>query len=268
MYMLVDEDSLDAITVESAGGPLILEYRTEQERDQNATPTVKMTMWPLPPLPVPREIVNSNRALAQSSVQGFYLLPVVDGRYWWQFRNVGEISAEDFSGGAQDVLDYLLTRVDEDIAIEELHSEYDLAPDVSSNNYECVADVLDSVAWQLGLTLVPNMTTAEHAAVDTGDKFVLLDPDTSQLIHTDNTTGRGGLEGLGLGEKLGTPLGILGDEIDYRGGLMLPAACDAFELSADSGIGLKKLRAAVLQQEKIIPAAQAIFVVVHHSVPN
>jgi len=237
MLMLVTESDQSAIYSEAGTGPLILQYRAERREDMafvdsqgNPVPanhkTLKMTMWPLAAIPLTTKIVNSNQVAAGSLREGAYLIPLVDGRYWWQFRNVGAISEETFANCAA-MLTYLTSRVDETVTIKNLHADYDkILPDVLENDQENLAVVLESVAGQLGLTVVPDMTVAGHASPTSGSKFALLDSAASAVIHAGHLAGLGSLDGAGGSEDISVPVPVTGDEFETDSSLQLPAKAE------------------------------------------
>jgi hypothetical protein len=242
-YLLATDSQKAAIYAEAGLGPLILNYRSEVSSHRyNASgsfvssddrPRVLLTMWALPPLPIPPVIINTRE---NSLAQGFWLIPIVDERYFWQFQNTGLISEEDFTAVESAttstlLLEYLFSKTTSGTAgftILDLHADYDdFLPDVQTdNNYEPLAPFLESVAAQLGLTIVPNMTWADHQAPTSGKKFALLDPAKSLALHADNMNGVGTLEGSsGSGstaEDIGVPSLILGDQFQTQPGIMAP----------------------------------------------
>jgi hypothetical protein len=247
-YLLATDSQKAAIYTEAGLGPLILNYRSEVSSHRYNTsgetvrsddrPRVLLTMWALPPLPIPPVIINTRE---NSLAQGFWLIPIVDERYFWQFQNTGLISDEDFTAiegyraGSTTtstlLLEYLFSKTTSGTAgftILDLHADYDdFLPDVQTdNNYEPLAPFLESVAAQVGLTIVPNMTWADHQEPTSGKKFALLDPAKSLSLHADNMEGVGTLEGsLGSGsttENIGVPSLILGDQFQNQPGIMAP----------------------------------------------
>tara|TARA_R110002110_G_scaffold412840_2_gene639303 strand:+ start:8288 stop:9823 length:1536 start_codon:yes stop_codon:yes gene_type:complete len=230
MMMLVTEDDKDVIYTAAGTGPLILQYRAEKRdeaayRDSDGNPveatrkTLKMTMWPLAAIPLTTKIVASNRVESKSLREGAFIIPLVDGRYWWQFRNVDAIEDEEFADPSA-MLTYLTGRVDETVTVQSLHADYAVLPDVQDNNFESVAIVLESVASQLGLTVVPDMTSADHASPTAGSKFALLDAAASATIDANHLSGKGALDGS---EDIAVPAPMMGDRFETDSGAKLPA---------------------------------------------
>jgi hypothetical protein len=231
MCMLVTGTQKEALYTEAAGGPLTLQYRTEKRSEVGARRTIKMKMWPLQALPISPEIVNSNREHVtfdprfgeaasvaagldtSSRPESLYLIPLVDGRYWWQYKDVGQISEQDITTPTE-LVNYLIGRSGSGISTLIIHPEYDKVPAVLDNDGENLAVVLDSAAWQLGLTVCPNME-------EDGATFVLLDGERSGIIHSDNMAGQNRVIAEEA-EDIGYPVGVMGDELDP--GLITSAA--------------------------------------------
>jgi hypothetical protein len=237
MLMLVTEAGKEAIYAETGGAnPLVLEYRSEKRSEAEYTDetgtlipadrkTLKMSMWALPPIPLTTRQVNSNRLSSGSLREGAYLIPLVDGRYWWQFRDVGTISTQSFANPTA-MLTYLTGRVIEDVTIQTVHADYTLVPEILENDKENLGVVLDSVATQLGMTVVPDMTCAGHATATAGSKFALVNTAGSQVIHTDHLFGYGTLLGQAGGEEIGIPLPVQGDGFEDEPGAGAPASAE------------------------------------------
>jgi len=212
MYLLVTGTMLEAISTELAGGAGVLHVASDRgivREGFAAHEGIKLSVWALPAIPIPHLSVNQNRSSSGNIGDDGYILPVVDGRYFWQFVNTGEMSAETFANPSA-MLTYLTGRVTEDVTIQTLEADYDVLPDVSANDYEPLAPVLDSVASQLGLYVVPDLTPASHSAADSGNKFALLSPAASATIHSSTMAGLGGLDGS---VQVGLPQFVSGDDL-------------------------------------------------------
>jgi hypothetical protein len=234
MLMLVTEGDKEAIYEEAGTDPLILQYRAEK-RDEAASgsvaadrKTLKMSMWPLAAIPLTTKIVASNRATSGSLREGAFVIPLVDGRYWWQFRNVDDFESEEFADPAA-MLTYLIERAPEEITTSALHADYSVLPDVQENNFESLSVVLESVASQLGLTVVPDMTNGAHASATAGTKFALLDATDSAVIDDNHLSGLGALDGS---ENIAVPVPVMGDRFESDSGAKLPGGA---QVQTDEG---------------------------------
>jgi hypothetical protein len=154
--------------------------------------------------------------------QDLYLLPFVDIRYFWQFVDVGELSAVDLETETNsdhipavwNILQHLLDRMSDCAADYQLLSlddtrkqQYSLAPSFAQHNdYENAAVLLDGLCWQYGLAVVHNQVRVPRVAGDLRNQadFGIVSVQESRFIYegteetrADHTGAVNGFAGLG-----------------------------------------------------------------------
>ena len=162
-------------------------------RDPNVKP-FKIWMHPLQPRPLSPRAPAGTATVANSAVEGLWLMPFVDRRYWWQFKSVGKMSAESFSK-ISDVVTFLGLKLDTTIQLTCLNSKYDKIPDIKNNDNENAAIVLETLAWHIGCQLVPetNITTPTGQEETFGRNYSLVSVEESPLIYAKNLEGKIGI---------------------------------------------------------------------------
>jgi len=179
--------------------------------------TIRMTVSPLPPRPVPvRELGDNFPGLIPDEVDGLWLIPVVDARYWWQYKNVGNMSSDyvepedvesppsEYGKKLQepsDLILYMNSLVDERLDWCGQSEYYISMPKIfQENNHENFAVVLESICWYMGGTIVPDFCRFDVLDKDTGEgevlsqtRFVFIDGQSSDVVYKNNETGKLGL---------------------------------------------------------------------------
>jgi hypothetical protein len=91
---------------------------------------------------------------APVNVDGLFLLPVVDERYFWQFRNSGTLAVTNTTQW-EDVYSTLQSQLGVTIAVDSIPGQYQ-QPDIQelSRKYENAAVLLDAVAHSCGQRIV------------------------------------------------------------------------------------------------------------------
>ena len=195
---LVNTTQKDAILAESAANENKLTVRFGSGDNWKPTPsdpegfvpTFTLTMSPLPPRPI-----TPTGTQEQDEIQNCWLIPMVDQRYWWQFMNVGVISAEGFYG-VQDVVDYCTDKVVNtgNLWLTCPNDKYSSLPDIiSSNDYENIGTFIETLAWHIGCQLVPEINETSERSVSLETGFALISVDDSPLIHANNLLGKVGI---------------------------------------------------------------------------
>lgn len=223
------------------------------ETDSETNRTVKLLVHCLPPRPVtPRgrlqddgftSLPGVSRRIEGLENNGYpqasdlFLIPVVDARYFLQFLDVGEMSAEDFTSDAGPHTDtfnagdktsaeliyiYLESLIpaswyggfDGFVKCDDISPKYITPPDwTSTNDYENLGVVLDAFCWQHGLAFVPvvsqTYTTNDGGLVNTSYPFAVVSVDESVVLYRgspDETNNQyGAIRGCGgIGKSVRT----------------------------------------------------------------
>jgi hypothetical protein len=154
-------------------------------------PNFTLTMSPLPPRPM----TPTDFPQASTDIQGMWILPMVDQRYWWQFLNVDLIESAAL-GSIQGMVDYLVGKLNDtaNLTLTCPNPKHDKIPDIATgNNYENVAVVLESLAWHIGCQLVPELNSKSLRDTDVDTGFSLISVDDSEFIHANNLKGKIGI---------------------------------------------------------------------------
>lgn len=111
------------------------------------------TMYPLRPMRI---------SYAPTAAEELWLLPVVDQRYFWQFRNVGDVEVENYTIPSwTDLWDYLrpyVTATGGTFTVDTVSSSYPYPDKVElSRYYENLGVFLDAVAWSIGMRVVADL---------------------------------------------------------------------------------------------------------------
>ena len=154
------KESLDAIlaALDYNGGA----YLNLEEVEHSDARSMSVYMHLLPPRPLSTPDVAADERL--------FLLPLVDTRYFWQFRDAGDLYYFlNMAGGWgwQELIDYLAGRLGESIEIDTIDDSIGSVPSASmesvthgpdliefSRNYENAALLLDAAAWCVGHRIV------------------------------------------------------------------------------------------------------------------
>lgn len=198
----------------------------------------KLLYWmtPLQPMPIsPRDDRLATEAGQDAtSPQGLWLVPMVDSRYFWQFKNVGRFSEENIT-----TIDSLLLSLGsilgDDIQLRCVDGGYtdnNYIPDIlDGNDYENAAMLLETVAWHLGCQVVPGIDrTISERAERTEPWYAVLSTEGSEFACEDNLRGYIGLpectnntagfakpyKGVSH-EFVGVPVLVMGGEYDDQG---------------------------------------------------
>ncbi len=200
------------------------------ETDSETSRTVKLLVHCLPPRPgtprgrlqddgltslpgVSRRIEGMENA-GVPKASDLFLIPVVDARYFLQFIDVGEMSAEDFESDAGPHTDtfnagsktsaeliyiYLESLIpaswyggfDGFVKCDDISPEYITPPDwTSTNDHENLGIVLDAFCWQHGLAFVPvvsqTYTTNDGGIVETKYPYAIVSVDESAVLYRGN----------------------------------------------------------------------------------
>jgi hypothetical protein len=193
--------------------------------------TVKLLVHCLPPRPVtPRGRLQDNGLTSLPGVSrrieglenngypqasDLFLIPVVDARYFLQFLDVGEMSAEDFEsdeGPFSDVFDSgtdatsaeriytyleslipasLFPDLDGFVKCDDINPDYVTVPEWTiTNDYENLGVVFDAFCWQHGLAFVP-VVSQSYGLVDTTPierhyAFAVVSVDESAILYRGN----------------------------------------------------------------------------------
>lgn len=157
----IDGEETDGLTAQK----LIL----DDESSSDAATRVEALMFMLPPRPlsVP-EIAGDFDSL--------YLITLVDERYFWWWRDCGEITVNDVWSW-EDLIVYLAGLGGFDITVDDIEADY-LSPDPDSWNkkYEPIPLLLDAACFNAGLRLVRRTTGGIRA----------MNVDESEILHKYN----------------------------------------------------------------------------------
>lgn len=196
---LTDDAGKDAILAEAASNDNVLPvefssinpWHPSTSPDGKQLQPLKLWLSPMQPRPLsPRQTNQSTTA-----VSGLWLIPMVDDRYWWQFRNAGDMESAAVTD-AQSLLDHLNEKLGQTIELPCLHPGYNAAPDIANGNqYENAAVVLESLAWHIGCQLVPDLTNTNVRGEDVdGQGYVLTTAEAADHIYSENLAGRIGIQ--------------------------------------------------------------------------
>ncbi len=210
--------------------------------------TVKLLVHCLPPRPVtPRGRLKDDGTTSLPGVsrriEGYenagypvasdlFLIPVVDARYFLQFVDVGEMSAEDFASDTfaspatdtfddatllplEKIVNYLFLKIPTALSgempngffcIDDASPEYKTIPEwIKDNDRENIAVVLDAFCWQHGLAFVPvvsqTYTTSDSGFVETQYPYAIVSVDESAVLYRGNVhetdSQKGAIRGYG-----------------------------------------------------------------------
>lgn len=162
----------------SSRGQLIL----REDGGQNRTVNIRMTLLP------PRKLNDPPDGRAG------YLLPLVDDRYYWQFKDIGNFEVTE-STSWEDVLEQLKDELDlSSMPYEAVATAYGKPDQVElTRRHENAAVLLDAVAACIGQRVVRSIQTGIVR---------LVDANKSDLIMQGNASGwpPGVATGLGVGQ--------------------------------------------------------------------
>jgi hypothetical protein len=155
--------------------------------------TLEIPLYLLPPRPISC-VPNPSAALKSNTL---WLLPLVDVRYYWQWKNFGD---NEVANG--DTWEELITLLEGQLGITltvpEFSDDY-LFPDIVelSRRCETVPVMLDAVAQSLGLRFLRDVNT---------DNYILYSFDSSELELAVNETEFNGAWSQIAGDPFDTPL--------------------------------------------------------------
>lgn len=158
--------------------------------DQNSSTAgagIAVQMHMLPPRPiVHRALVErsaDSTSPVESGAEGLWLIPLVDGRYYWQWKDTGDLDAEGDTW--TELFDKLETALGITLTTDTIASTY-LCPNIYSlrRKYDNAALLLDALAHSVGMRLV----FAWDA--DSGNDALEADPDKYELVGYANTSTR------------------------------------------------------------------------------
>lgn len=116
--------------------------------DDGLQPRFEAELYLLAPRPVTVEIEGA-------AGQRLWLLPLVDERYWWQYKHIEAVELDDEStwelDGDLGLIDALGVEIDEIAAAD---SDYGIPDEELSRAYENAALTLDALAWSTGRRFV------------------------------------------------------------------------------------------------------------------
>jgi hypothetical protein len=162
-------------------------FATLKLSDDGATGTahtVSVQMALLPPRPLTATGGPAGDALDDASYDRLFLIPLVDKRYFWQFKDAGELKIEPKT--APDMTWYALiqhlgAQLEEAIEFDPIDGYQYPDPVELSRAYENAAMLLDVVAWCVGRRVVLGL----------GGTVSLLTPAQSKATHYQNLGGWG-----------------------------------------------------------------------------
>lgn len=132
---------------------VILEMGTEGQRSDEGTEVegvqLHVDVYLLPPYPLGRvDPVNGE------SVNGLYLLTVVDKRYYWWHKPTPDFAIDGTSTTWESVFEKIGDAIGEDIEVDPIHADY-LKPHKALNlKNEALPLVLDAVAYNCGQRVI------------------------------------------------------------------------------------------------------------------
>jgi len=224
-----------------SGNGLRVQFSTEDSFRPEVEPlggrpaiSFSLYLYPLNARPLsPRFDVGD---VSGNAVQDLWLIPMVDRRYWWQFKTVGSLSSEAIADSSE-LFAYFEQVSECFFKIVGLSTAYaDYLPDIlAENDHENLALAIESTCWHYGLQLVPELNSTSDSprvAVD-GRQFGLISASDSPDYYDNNmkgyigldvsSTGSGGSSGNVGFEFVGAPSVVMGGEFTDAG-RQLPAA--------------------------------------------
>jgi len=202
---------LEAVGEQSEPHPLVIgeEDTIDALQEGSIAPSISPPMFMLPPRPlVCREIIE---ALGSAEArEGLWLIPLVDRRYYWQFKDTG-----DFTPAAtweQQFAD-LATILGITLNVDPIPSEY-LCPcqPCLTRKYDNAAMMLDALAYSVGMRIVFGWKTAEGEVTTENPSSTIFSAvafsSTSQAELDANKTR------LSVGDVSFRSLGIAGDRFE------------------------------------------------------
>lgn len=147
-YFLATEEQKNKITAQAhaelANAPLSLRWGDSSDR-----PVMSASMYLLPPRAISRDKAK------HSSSESLWLLPLVDARYWWQFRNVDDLEVDDTTTWATLFSD-LSTALDVTVSLPTAADAAYKEPDTYefTRRFENAAIMLDAAALSIGKRIV------------------------------------------------------------------------------------------------------------------
>ncbi|MCE9556255.1 MAG: hypothetical protein K8T91_23140 [Planctomycetes bacterium] len=148
------------------------------------------------------------RDTPDGAVSDLWILPLVDKRYWWQFRSAGNLRV-DASTTWQDVYDHIGTALDLAITVQDIGSAY-LQPEPETINryrFRSVAELLDRVAFSLGQRIVVSPTSGRVTAANVADAFDAAEVNIGGAL-VDGTLRTGGAFSPTLGGTVALPAAV------------------------------------------------------------
>lgn len=129
--------------VYSGGAPVTAELKL-----YDGDNTISTKMWMLPAIP-----------LSQISVQGMYLITLVDDRYWWWGESVSMAGSGDWT----DLYAAVSTVLNIEIDIDPIHADYGMPPLAYATASQQVPLILDAIAFSVQQRIVRSLTGAVSA---------------------------------------------------------------------------------------------------------
>lgn len=188
--------------------------------DETNSLAVTCQVHVLPPRPLPPGLLTT-----QEGYSGLWLIPVVDDRYFWQYRNTGNLVVTNSSTWS-DLYSALGTALGVTITADTVSANY-FRPDIQelTRRYENAAVLLDAVAHSCGHRIVRKLDGTVHA-INAASSLTLFNTNSGDFESAGAN--------LGAGFNYGKPASVAVTfpkyrqcQVDPNGDLLLLAGAES-----------------------------------------